>query len=377
MRIEDRRFHWEDPAGREHFAEHGHAIVSGVLDAADREEIERGWNDVVTEAADACGLVPERFVERFPQNRDLWRKSARFRRLLFETRQADVARRYLGVSGVRLFHDHAILKPVHASGSIPWHQDSAYWPVDRVGLSLWTPTHDVPADGGCLEVLDTSHRDGPAAPQDFLAGGGAAPTAEGRRLRLPVRRGETVVLNGLCWHASGPNVGTTDRLAYLTLWVPSTARFVPEHAGWHPTAAHVAVPPGARLDGDWFPLFGSVPSDDEGELVQFPQPAARSGPSMFTASRDIAEQIVWLLGVPSAPLARLLEGDGPADITRTAVAAGLCPDAAATELRAVLDDLKLQDHVRRRSVARDVYLRSVSRWWALVGARVDEERNAG
>lgn len=376
MRVEERRFHWEDPAGRAHFAEHGYVILSGILDEGQRGEVRSGWDEVVGEAAAICGFSAACFVERFPQNRDLWRKNRRFHRLLFESRQAEVARRYLGVSGVRLFHDHAIAKPAGSSGRIPWHQDSAYWPVDRVGLSLWTPVDAVPKDGGCLEVLDLSHRGSPAEPQDFLCGGGAPPDGDLRHVHLPVREGETVVLNGLTWHGSEPNRAARDRLAYLTLWVPATARFVPEHAGWHPAAAHITNAPGQRIDGEWFPLFGVVANDDEGQHVVFPTPARRGGPSMFTASRDIAGQIAWLLDVPPSPLAQLLEGEGIAVVLRKAVAFGLCPQASGDELRDVLEGLLLQERVRRVSVARDVYLRCVSRWWSLIGARVEDAWHA-
>lgn len=375
-RIESRRFAWRDPAARAFLAEHGYVVVRGVLGPAEREAIAAGWDALIHEAADRVGLDPVELVERFPQNRDLWRKHARFERLLFATPQGEVARTFLGVSGVRLFHDHAISKPCGRSGVIPWHQDSAYWPLDRVGLSLWTPTAGVDADGGCLEVLAGSHRDGPCEPQDFLAG--ATPVSDGdpRRVALPVDPGETVVLNGLTWHRSAANRSARDRLAYLTLWVPATARFVPEHAGWHPTAAHIAVAPGERLDGEWFPLFGELSPDDEGQAICFPLPAPRVGPSMFTASRDIAAQIGWLVGRSEATLAAIFAACSIDELALGALARGVVAADQGGELRDLLEALALQDRVRRESVARDVYLRTVERWWTLAGARIEEARRA-
>lgn len=371
------RFHWADRDALGFFREHGYVVLHGVLDEAELAEIERGWTSVVDEASARVGITSERFVERFPQNRDLWRKSAEFRRLLLESRQAEVARTFLEVRGVRLFHDHAICKPGTVSGTIPWHQDSAYWPLDRVGLSLWTPTRDVPVDGGCLKVLRGSHRDGPGEPQDFLAGGGAAGRdADERLVRVAVRRGETVVLDGLTWHGSDPNGRPHDRLAYLTLWVPATARFRPEHAAWHPTASHIHVPPGERLEGDWFPLFGDVAEVDEGRRVEFPAPAPQAGPSMFTAGRDIAAQLRWLRGAPEASLAALLAGDGSREIVTLAVAGGFTAADQEGALLDVLRDLALNDRVRRESVARDVYLDVVGRWWRLAGGAVAEAMDA-
>ncbi len=372
---EARSFTADDPGARAFFDAHGYVVVSGLFRDTDLERIKTGWDDVVRDSAASVGLEPIQFVARFPQNRDLWRKSRHFEALLFDTPQAWAARSFLGVSGVRLFHDHAICKPAARSGTIPWHQDSAYWPLDRVGLSLWTATEDVPPGGGCLKVLDGSHRDGPGAPQDFLSEHALDRDRDPRLVMLPVRRGETVVLDGLTWHGSDPNTGGRDRLAYLSLWVPATSRFVPAHAGWHPTAAHVGVGAGERLEGDWFPLFGEVAVVDEGRPVSFPAPARSDGrPSMFTASRDIAEQIAWLLGEERRGLGEQLVGGGIDRVAQVAVAAGLLSEDSARELREVLADLELQDRVRRESVARDVYLGSVVRWWRLLGGRISEAR---
>lgn len=376
-RIETQVFAWRDPAARTFLGDHGYVVVHDVLTAAERRAVSRGWNELVGDAAARVGLSAPAFVDRFPQNRDLWRKQGDFATLLFDSNQAEAARALLGVAGVRLFHDHAICKPVQNSGLIPWHQDSAYWPLDRVGLSLWTPVDQVDVDGGCLEVLDGSHRDGAQTPQDFL--GAPAPIADDdpRLVLLPVGPGATVVLTGLTWHRSAPNRGRRERLAYLTLWVPATARFTPAHASWHPTTAHVRVAPGERLDGEWFPLFGSLAAQDEGEEVRFPLPASTTGPSMFTASSDIAAQLAWLLGSAPTKLSELL-GAFPAEtVVLRAREAGLIEDDELATMRDLLDDLALQDRVRRESVARDVYLRTVERWWSLIGARIAQAQRAG
>lgn len=375
-RVETRSFCLRETAAREFLLEHGYVVVRDLLTSAHRDAISEGWTSIVAEGAARAGIDADTFVVRFPQNRDLWRKHERFRALLFETEQGQAAAHLLGVSGVRLFHDHAICKPASGSGVIPWHQDSAYWPLDRAGLSLWTPLDDVGVDGGCLEVLDGSHRDGPAEPQDFLSGCCPIREEDTRRVLLPARRGETVVLGGLTWHCSAPNRSPAERLAYLTLWVPATSRFVPEHANWHPTAAHIAVPPGARLEGEWFPLFGQLASNDEGEPVRFPLPPPRPGPSMFTAGRDIARQLGWLLGQHGGSIGALLAESTEA-VTLRAVALQFVDSSQAQELRDLLDDLVFQERVRQQSVARDVYLRTVERWWSLLGHKIAEAQRDG
>lgn len=366
------RFEIGDVRAKGFFDEHGYVILREVLDEGARDLVRVGWDDVVSEAAATFALHERDFVIRFPQNRDLWRKHDAFRHLLFETRQAEVATWLLGVSGVRLLHDHAIAKPRERSGTIPWHQDSSYWPVDRAGLSLWTPTADVSEVGGCLAVLDGSHLDGPAAPEDFLASGDPWQDGDPRLLLLPVRAGETVALHGLTWHSSAPNSSGTDRLAYLSLWVPSAARYSPTHADWHPVVAHVEVEEGERFGGDWFPLFGAVPTEDEGLAVRFPAPTASEGPTMFRAGAQIAAHIAWLLGESASSLSVLLSRHSPLRIAEVVVASGIAPAGCLEALRDVVTALGLADQVRRQSVARDVYLGATGDWWRLAGAAIQE-----
>jgi ectoine hydroxylase-related dioxygenase (phytanoyl-CoA dioxygenase family) len=370
------RFSWADPEAKAFFDDNGFAILRDVLHEADRDALRSGWSSVVEQAAASVELAPAEFMERFSQNRDLWRKHPHLEYLIKETAQWQVAARCLGVSGVRLFHDHAIIKPAARSGAIPWHQDSAYWPLDRVGISLWTPLDAVPLEGGCLRVLAGSHKDGPSAPQDFLVGEGASRDDDERALYLPVERGETVALHGLVWHSSGPNRAQRDRLAYLSLWVPATARFVQSHATWHPAAAHIAVGSGERLDGDWFPLFGELTVEDEGQHVSFPSPPEATGPTMFTAGKDIARHVAWLVGDVASNLETLLARHGVERVVAVAAASGVLSPGDEVDLSETLRELALQERVRKASVARDIYLRAAARWWQLVGSRIEEAQDA-
>jgi len=371
MRVSTSRFERGDLAAHAFLREHGFVVLRGVLSERELELVDTAWDGVVAEGAQAANLSPGEFTAQYPQNRDLWRKAPSFRALLFDSAQAEVARSFLGVSGVRLFHDHAIAKPVDESEMIPWHQDGAFWPLDRVGLSIWSPTSDVSIDGGCLEVLDGSHRDGPATPRDFLARSGEDFDSDKRLTRVPIQRGESVLLTGLTWHRSQANRARGRRLAYLTLWVPATARFRPEHASWHPTTKLVTSAPGDRLDGDWFPLFGRVSDEDDGVAVAFPAPVGADGPSMFTASRDIRRHIAWLLGDDGVEAA--LASPAVLDqLAQVCIARGFLREDERVLLLDVLGELNRNDEVRRRSVARDVYLRGPARWWALVGWKIAE-----
>jgi len=97
---------------------------------------------------------------------------------------------------------------------------------------------------------------------------------------------------------------------------------------------------------------------------------------MFTAGRDIARQLEWLLGQRGSSLGALLV-DSTEAVTLRAMALGLVDSSQVQELRDLLDDLVFQERVRQQSVARDVYLRTVERWWTLLGHKIAEAQHDG
>src|SRR5688572_4236823 len=60
-----------------------------------------------------------------------------------------------------LFH-----KSAEGGSEVPWHQDGGQlWGLTAdPTLQIWTALDDAPLDGGCLEVVPGSHRDGIATP---------------------------------------------------------------------------------------------------------------------------------------------------------------------------------------------------------------------
>lgn len=90
---------------------------------------------------------------------------------------------------------------------IPWHQDGGRrWGLSREPeLQIWTALDDAPEDGGCLEVLPGSHRNGLVTPLGGVIPEGRVAEAGAERLgvRLPVVAGEAVLLHNQLWHRSG------------------------------------------------------------------------------------------------------------------------------------------------------------------------------
>jgi hypothetical protein len=280
-----------------------------------------------------------------------------------------------------------IAKPAHASDSIPWHQDYPYWPVDTdQGLSCWCPLDDVGEEGGCLEVIDGSHRWGESPPADFLVDDQRALSARSDRVLLPAEAGSVVVLQSLTWHRSGPNREAGDRAAYISLWLPPDARYAPEHSGWHPVNEHVSVAPGEILNDDWFPCFGSAEArGSTPRTVALADPAPRAGLSMFNASAKIAEQIRAILARTGRSPERagglgplLSDDDTVTAIVAETLASGLVGAPDEARLREAIEQLRIAGEAYRLHRARDVYNGAYVAWWALAGAaweaRLDSDR---
>lgn len=354
------------------FAERGWAVVEAALTGDECRTLLAAHRELVGRLAVELGVPNDTAMARLAQTRDLWRQRREYDELM-RGPLARLAMAYLGTRGARLLHDHMIVKPAGRSGTVPWHQDYPYWPIDSSGISLWLALEDAPLHGGCLEVVEGSHHGGEAPPVDFLRG--EAPPIDERCARtLPVARGSIVILDGLIWHLSRPNESAGTRAAYISLWVPADATYAPEHAPWHPTNANMTVRPGELPNEDWFPSVGEVPATGEARPV-LAHAGSTSGPSMFTASKTVLGQLRALLGdvATNAGLEELaaLHADRIID---ELMRRGVVERTDGPRLREVLDDLVLTSRAYRLRRARDVYLSAYRDWWALAGRALEEDR---
>lgn len=370
--IETRSFAAFDDAARGFLREQGYVVLAPQFEAELLAEQIECWRGLKRRWAAQMNLTPERYDAQVSQWRDLWRHEPKFARLLGDERLWQVACAGLGHTGARLLHDHVIAKPRSGlNGTIPWHQDATFWPVDRSGLSCWLPLVDVGPSGGCLEVVAGSHRWGAGAPADFIASPRSHFPDDARFLRLPAKAGSIVVLDGLTWHRSSPNQDDGERPVYISLWLPPDARYVPHHAAWHPVNEHVEVRPGEVLEGPWFPCFGEASVGaalDEIPRLNHTGPALDAPLTMFEASRLIARQIGRLLGEPGSPLAiALATPELRAAVVAQALAAGLLAPARANELSEVVEQLWISAEAYRLHRARNVYNAAYVAWWDLVG----------
>ncbi len=106
------------------------------------------------------GQMSEDYNRVFNQLVNLWTDYPAVKAYTFHPGLAESARRLSGARHVRLYHDHALIKPPgETSLETNWHQDAPYWPMDPVGsLSAWIALDDVDLNNGCLHTPNRSDR---------------------------------------------------------------------------------------------------------------------------------------------------------------------------------------------------------------------------
>lgn len=149
-----------------------------------------------------------------------WMENALFER---------VVRALVASSGEVAVYRAVLFNKAQAGGSVlPWHQDAGkFWGLDRdPELQIWTALDDVGEDAGCIEVVSGSHRDGLATPlgglvpQNLVAGRGA----DDRKIAVPARAGEALLIHNLLWHRSDKNRSGKPRRAFTVCYMHGATR---------------------------------------------------------------------------------------------------------------------------------------------------------
>lgn len=102
----------------------------------------------------------ESYAAMFTQVGNIWQKDALAREFVFARRFAKLAADLMGVRGVRLYHDQALIKEPGGKPT-PWHQDQFYWPMDTMNtVTMWMPLIDVSREMGTMSFASGSQKDG-------------------------------------------------------------------------------------------------------------------------------------------------------------------------------------------------------------------------
>jgi hypothetical protein len=144
------------------FRRDGHLLLRGV---ATKEEI-AAFRPVILIARDRYGQEATPLAQRdtygkaFLKGMNLWPKDEGVRQFVLARRFGNLAAQLLGVGGVRVYHDQALLKEP-GGGITPWHQDQHYWPLATDDtVTMWMPLVDVTPGMGTMHFASGSHKDG-------------------------------------------------------------------------------------------------------------------------------------------------------------------------------------------------------------------------
>ena len=138
----------------------GHIVLRGVASREDVDLVRPAISGVVDEVArskDTQGRTDD-YSRMFTQVSNVWRKNELARNFVLAKRFAKIAADLMGVEGVRLYHDQALIKEAGGKPT-PWHQDQYYWPLETEHtITMWMPLVDVTPQMGTMSFATGSHK---------------------------------------------------------------------------------------------------------------------------------------------------------------------------------------------------------------------------
>ena len=204
--------------------DHLREAIDGAI-AANRERIV---------GASEGGRGSEDYERVFNQMVNLWTDNSEVRKHTFNTRLAETGRRLARARHVRLYHDHAMVKPGgQGSKETNWHQDAPYWPMDPVGgFSAWVAVDDVTIDNGCLHFVPQSHKYGLLPPIELGVEGESIVDKmreQGHQVAdaapMEMKAGGVTFHDGCNFHYAGPNLTAKPRHAFAIIYIPDHITF--------------------------------------------------------------------------------------------------------------------------------------------------------
>jgi ectoine hydroxylase-related dioxygenase (phytanoyl-CoA dioxygenase family) len=214
----------------EFYQQNGYIQLFDVLTPDELEDVRQSLDELMgvklEKAFDRVGSNPE-YDKVFYQKVNLWREHEGMKRFVFSPKLADVARRLARAKGIRLWHDHALVKMPGDSKPSPWHQDLPYWPMNEEGaLSCWMALDDVDETNGCMAFIPGSHRVGRLEPinlinpQDIFGFEASGRLQGVKPAPMPMKAGSCTFHNGLTFHYAFPNQRDKPRRAMIVIYMP-------------------------------------------------------------------------------------------------------------------------------------------------------------
>lgn len=211
------------------------------------------------------GRAGDEYERVFNQMVNLWTDYPEVKAFSFDERLAESARRLSKANSVRIYHDHAMIKPGgEASKETNWHQDHPYWPMDPLGpLSAWVAVDDVTVENGCLHFCPGSHRFGKLEGIKLgVAGESIVDKMKERGYEvaepaaMEMEAGGVTFHHGCNFHYAGPNQTDSPRRAFAVIYIPDYVTFT---GGKDAAGAQEEMEVGGPWDHPLHPVLASAP----------------------------------------------------------------------------------------------------------------------
>ena len=255
----------------ESFARDGAVLLPGLLDPEWLTLLEAGVERNLAEPSEwAQQYTPAGEPGQFFGDYCSWDRIPEFRQVAFESGLAGVARRLMGSTTARFFHEHVLVKEPGTREVTPWHHDQPYYCVDGdQSVSFWVPLDPVPASAG-VEFIAGSHRWGrwfvprrfvdhiPYADADSrfeLVPDLDAERSGHRILSFDVQPGDAIAFHFRTLHGAPGTEGLANRRRVVSFrWIGDDATFALRPWLHSPPFEERTLRAGGPLDDDRFPL---------------------------------------------------------------------------------------------------------------------------
>ncbi|WP_214627503.1 phytanoyl-CoA dioxygenase family protein [Paenibacillus agaridevorans] len=246
------------------YRENGFVQMDHVLSQEELEEL-RGYMDEVMNNEGGKAVHTDQqggaYSKVLNQKVNTWRDHGGMGKFVLRNRFAELGKQLTGFSGVRLFHDHALLKMPGDSKPTPWHQDRPYWPMVDNGkplqaFSIWIALDDVDENNGCMMFVPKSQKIKNlkgvdlVSPEDIFGQEGASNADRNTAVIVRMKAGSCTFHDGMTFHYAHANNTAKPRRALAIIFFEDGVTF---SGGNHLVTDGAGLVAGDNLAGPLFP----------------------------------------------------------------------------------------------------------------------------
>ncbi|WP_163537528.1 phytanoyl-CoA dioxygenase family protein [Gracilibacillus sp. YIM 98692] len=245
-----------------HYQENGFVQVDTVISSDEVEELRTYLDEVMNNESERSVQNSKKgaaYYKVLNQRVNTWRDHGGMAKFVLSERLAGMANQLIGHKGIRLFHDHALLKMPLDSKETPWHQDYPYWPMKEPGaLSIWLTLDDVDEQNGCMKFLPKTHKLKDLKAVDLVNSHDIFDDAKtkgqlldkDRAVTVPLKAGSCTFHDGLTFHAAYSNQTDKPRRVLAIIFMPDGTIYSGKS---HPVVDGLNIEKGEALTGGTFP----------------------------------------------------------------------------------------------------------------------------